>query len=470
MSVRSAGGEAARIARFLRRLPLLAGLDDTDLRNLAAQARRVRVAAGAVLMREGSPADGLYLVLRGRLEVSKTGSGEELLLAHLGPGAFLGEMALLGGAPRSATVRAVRGTELLVIEPAAFRTLLLGSPTAALTVLQAVAGRLAANETVLVKQERLAGLGTLAAGLAHELNNPAAAAAASARQLHEAVAVLERRTLNLGAAAAAVARSWPALEAPAPAPAAAALATHDEEERLAEWLAARGCTDARATAHALGACAWTPELLQPFTDALPREAAAELLDWLGARCGIAVLTRDLLAASRSIADVVAAVGGHVSLDRPGLRDVDLHASLRSALVVTRSRWQPNVTVELDVADALPPVAARAGELSQVWANLIANAAAAMPGGGVLRIRARRRGEQVVVDFCDSGPGISRAVRDRIFEPFFTTRATAGGTGLGLHVVRSIVVQEHGGRVEVRSRPGRTVFRVVLPIRPLAEAA
>jgi CRP-like cAMP-binding protein len=202
------------VTAFLRRLPLLAGLSDADFEQLAAGARRVRVAAGHTIIEEGAAGDALYVLLRGRLEVTKSAGGEEVLLAVKRPGAFVGEMALLGSAPRNASVRATRPSELLVIGVAQFRALLLGSPAAALTVLRTVAERLGGMEAVLLGREKLASLGTLAAGLAHELNNPASAAAASALQLGRVVPQVVQRTLEAAGRRPSHARRpprWPPL-------------------------------------------------------------------------------------------------------------------------------------------------------------------------------------------------------------------------------------------------------------------
>jgi signal transduction histidine kinase len=461
------------VIRFLRRLPLLAALDNADLARIARMARRIRAPAGRVIMQEGDPADGLYVLLRGRLEVTRGDCGEEVLLATHRPGAFVGEMALLGGSSRSATVRAVRPSELLVIDPGDFRRLLVASPDAALTVLRAVAERLAGTEATLLRREKLVSLGTLAAGLAHELNNPAAAASASARHLRTAVRRLDALARDVGSRPAA---AWVA-EAIAGGedsdantrPDAPHVTGHgrpdaDARERLAGWLRDAGVPGHRAAAHALAAAGWDADRLADATRDLDAGDRTVLAAWLAARCDAEAVVHELSTAAGAISDVVAAVRTHVHLDRAPAGPVDLRAGIDAALVVLRGKLRPGVNVTVDIAPDVPAVEGHAGELSQVWANLIGNAADAMEGRGTLVIRAALRGSRVVVEFEDDGPGIPRAARSRIFEPFYTTKDAHAGMGLGLHIVRDVIVHRHGGRIDVRSRPGHTVFRVTLPVR------
>jgi signal transduction histidine kinase len=469
----AAGGTRPEsLTSFLRKLPLLAGLPDAELARLAATAGRLRVPEGHVLMREGDPADALYVLLRGRLEVTRAYLGEEVVIGRHRRGAFVGEMALLGHGNRSATVRATRPSELLVIGAAHFQELLIGSPEAAVTVLRAVVERLGAMESAIVQREKLVSLGTLAAGLAHELNNPASAASAAARQLARAAAELERTTLALAASpsvaarAAELARTLSEGEGPVPAT-AAVRGDLEAEEVLAEWLGTLGLARPRAAASALASCGYDVARLEALAGEQRPADARALVEWLAATCDLRTLAAHVGTAAGAVHEVVSAVRAWVNLDRMAPGTVDLRQSVEATLSVLRSRLRAGIAVELDVEPGMPDVEANAGELGQVWANLIGNAVDAMDGRGTIRIRICRRGERAVVEVEDEGPGIPRALRRRVFEPFFSTKPVQSGTGLGLHVVRSIVVHRHGGRVDLLSRPGRTVFRVLLPLRQAA---
>jgi signal transduction histidine kinase len=476
----SAPAHAADVAfRSLRRLPLLEGLADADVAHLAAVARRVEYAPGEAVLAQGSPADGLYVLVRGRVEVTRTEGGEEVVLAESRPGTVLGEMALLGGAVRCATVRATTPAAVLVLEPVAAQALLAAQPAIAWRLLHTMAARQAATETIVGRRERLAALGTLAAGLAHELNNPAAALARSAAHQARAVFRLEAAALALGVRPAAARRAEDLVASGAavgglevaprlPALTAgdrAATADPDAEDRLAAWLAARAVPEPWLAAEALAACSWDAVGLDRAGLGLDAPDQRVLFDWLAARCAVGRLAAEAAAAAAAIRDVVGAVRTHAHMDRAPLAEIDVRDGIAAALVLLRHRLRPGVAVTVDIADDVPRIEAFAGELNQVWSNLIANAVDAMRGHGRLRVRGRRRGGRIVLDIIDDGPGIPAAVRGRIFDPFFTTRADDGGTGLGLHIARSIVVHRHGGRLDVRSRPGCTIFRVILPVRP-----
>ncbi len=454
---------------FLRRLPLFADLPDADLGRLCHMAERANVPAGRVVMEEGTPGDGLYIVVAGKLEVTKRESGSEVVLAARGPGEFLGEMSLLEQGPRSATVRAVEDSELLVIQPSAFRQLLRVSPDAAASILRTMAMRLRSTESSLMEQEKLASLGTLAAGLAHELNNPAAAIQRAAAQLSEALDGWHRSTVRLGtlrlvpAQAEVLERLETAITDPGPAN-ADALACSLEEDRLTDWLEARHVDRGWEIAAPLVGYGWDRDRVETLADAFDPAQLPVVLRWLAAGLAARALRDEIGTSAQQIADIVKAVRTYTFLDQAPVQNVDVRETLENTLVILKHRLKQGVEVQREFDADLPRIEAFGGQLSQVWTNLIGNAIDAMEGHGRITLRARHAGDHVVVDVIDTGPGIPADARSRIFDPFFTTKPPGTGSGLGLHIAYNIVVNRHGGRIAVESGDDGTRFEVSLPVR------
>lgn len=432
---------AAEIAERLRDTPLFGGLDDEHLDRLVDMGEIVDLAPDEVLIHEGDVADALYVVLDGELEVTKQSGTSHIPLAQVGPGALQGEMAALEGGRRLASVRAITDAEVLRIPIEAMRELLGAGPDVALAVIRTAVGRLRAMEAMLREREKLAGLGTLAAGLAHELNNPAAAAMRSVRALEGAVSAAE------------------SLPRPSPPPrppdgAQPPRSALDRADRIDELSPLAG--DAEA-ASALADAGWTTESLaaQP----------TEVIPWLAADASVRQLLGELEMALGRISDIVTAVKGYTYLDQAPMQRVDVRIGLEQTLVILRHRLR-DTDVRRELADDLPEIEAYGSELNQVWTNLIDNAIDAMDGRGTLTIRAVAEpgGAGVRVSVCDTGSGISPEVRKRLFEPFYTTKEPGRGTGLGLHISHNAVAR-HGGRIEVSSQPGATCFTVSLPAVP-----
>ena len=431
---------AADIAARLRETTLFAGLEDASLQRLVELGEIVDLASGEVLIREGDQADALYVVLDGELEVTKRTGSSEIPLALVGPGSLQGEIAALEGGRRLASVRATGAAEVLRIPVGAIRALLAAGPDVALAVIRTAVGRLRAMESTLREREKLAALGTLAAGLAHELNNPAAAALRSVDALKAAVATAE-----------SLPHPVPPPQPPdgTPPPRSAL----DRADRISELEPLAG--DA-AGASALVDVGWTLDAL--------RAQPAEAVRWLAADASVRVLLGELELALGRIGEIVAAVKGHSYLDQGPVQRVDVRIGLQQTLVILRHRLK-DIEVRTEVAENLPEIEALGSELNQVWTNLIDNAIDAMDGHGSLDIRAEPEetpdGAGVRVEICDSGSGISPEIVQRVFEPFYTTKEPGRGTGLGLHISHTVVAR-HGGRIEVDSRPGRTCFQISLP--------
>ena len=423
----------------LRATPLFGGLDDEQLRRLVDRGEIVDLAPGDTLIREGDEADALYVVLSGELDVTKRSGRSDIPLARVGPGALQGEIAALEGGRRLASVRAVSEAEALRIPVGLIRELLDAGPDVALAVIGTAVGRLRAMESTLREREKLAALGTMAAGLAHEINNPAAAALRSALALDQAIAT---------------ARSLPR-PAPPPEPPAGTLPISglDRADRID---ALTSLTGDAASASALADAGWTPEALA--------EQPPEVRAWLAADASGHQLLGELRMAVGRIGEVVAAMKGFTYLDRAPIQRVDVREGLQQTLVILRHRLRDGIEVRSEFAEELPEIEAYGSELNQVWMNIIDNAIDAMGGRGILAIRVDPDAGGVRVEICDSGPGIPDEMRDRLFEPFATSKPPGKGTGLGLHISHSVIAR-HGGRIDVESEPGRTCFVVSLPPEP-----
>lgn len=457
---------------LIRSVPLFAELSEIDAAELWRSAGRVEVAPGALLIEEGTPGDTLYIILSGELEVTKRDGGRDVTLATRKSGEYIGEMSLIEQAPRSASVRAVLPSKLLAIGPEAFRNLLVRRPDAATSLLRTVAGRLRSTEASLVQSDKLAALGTLAAGLAHELNNPSAAIQRSVDYLADSHAAMRRASVALAGAAlndteldrlkaleaglGELARDW----SPAPS---------EVEGALAAELGNLGLTDPWEIATAMAQLTWTPARLGTVVAGYRPEVRPAVLAWLGSAMVAMQLAAEVRMASTAISRIVGAVRSYAYLDQAPVQDVDLARSLEDTLMILNHKLKRGITVMREFDPELPRIEAFAGELNQVWTNVIDNAIQAMGGNGTLSVAIRSLGQEVEVRIADTGPGIPEDISARIFEPFFTTKPQGEGTGLGLHIAHNIVVNRHHGRIAVDSRPGRTEFRIVLPLKLAAGA-
>jgi signal transduction histidine kinase len=434
--------DRAGVVDRLRLTPLFGGLPDDQLDRLADMGEIVDLEPGEALIREGDEADALYVVLDGELDVTKRSGRTDIPVARVGPGSLQGELAALEGGRRLATVTAATPAEVLRIPVGAIRQLLDAGPDVALAVIRTAVSRLRSMESLFREREKLAGLGTLAAGLAHELNNPAAAAMRAIDQLGGAVQAAEERPRPV----------------PPPRPPAGATPPRSALERVDRIDATAALTGEAAAATSLVDAGWTPEALA--------ELPADVLPWLAADATVHLLLDELRLAIGRMSEIVAAVKGYAYLDQAPVQRVDVREGLEQTLVIMRHRLRDGIEVVRELADDLPEIEVRGSELNQVWTNLIDNAIDAMDGRGTLTVRAEAdpEGDGVRITICDTGPGIPSHVRQRLFEPFYTTKPPGKGTGLGLHITHN-VIGSHGGRIEVDGEPGRTCFEITLPAHP-----
>ncbi|MGE5346466.1 MAG: ATP-binding protein [Acidithiobacillales bacterium] len=446
---------------------LLAGAPREQLAWLAAHGRLVHLETGNVLTSKTSPVRGLYIVLSGHLSIHiDRGAGPQKVMEWRG-GDVTGLLPYSRMVAPPGDVKAEVPTEVLMVPREEIPALIRDCYDLTSIFVHVMIDRARHFTSTDLHQEKMVSLGKLAAGLAHELNNPASAVARSAQGLRLRLSEVESASRALGAARlsetqrAAVDRARELCLAAAGASfGRSPIERADREDAIADWLKRHGA-DATA-AEALAESAITLDALEQLTEALTGEALQAALQWLVAGCATYRLASEIEMAASRIHKLVAAVKGFTYMDQATMpKPVDVGQGLADTLAVLNAKArEKSVKVSLDVEADLPHVQGFGGELNQVWANLVDNALDAARGH--VAVAAGRQGHSVVVRVVDDGPGLPPEIRERIFDPFFTTKPVGQGTGLGLDIARRLVLRHHG-EIEVDARPGQTQFSVTLPI-------
>jgi signal transduction histidine kinase len=458
----------------LRRIPLFGGLPDDVVLEVAGQGLEKFVPAGEINGREGEPVEHLYVIIEGELRITKEATGGEVVINTYTPGAFFAEVPLLAGSPFLATGRALTDSRLFLIPEGLFRRLLSEHSSFGNKILKAMAERVQILQSVAGQRERLTSLGTLAAGLAHQLNNPAAAARRSAEDLRKDLGKLRSAGLRLARAATA---GWltsealdalkSAIDAPgrAEAPVMEELERSAREEDLAVWLEQSGVPEGWTLAPLFVSAGLGVGDLLPIVESVPSDLRLDVLGYLGATLDAAGLVDEVEGSALRISGIVGTMQGYSYMDRASVQEVNVNGSLDDTLAVLGHRLD-GIEVRRNYEPELPRITAYGAELNQVWTNLIDNAidaVSASEASGRLTLRTGCERDRVLVEVTDDGPGIPPENRARIFEPFFSTKDVGHGTGLGLDVSYRIVVGRHGGDIHVVSEPGETRFEVRLPV-------
>lgn len=454
---------------LIRQQLLFAGLSEQDIEWLTQMAEPVYIKAGEYLMREGEPGDALYLVMEGEFQVTKRSNNADVPIAIRGAGEVFGEMSLLEARPRTASVYAIKDSTLVKISQATFNQLIQTHPAATLSILKTVIARLRNTEAMVRQNEKMASLGTLSAGLAHELNNPAAAAKRSSAQLRDILAEWQRISANLGALGldASQQQTIDALRDEMAKRSASpmqldTLTRSDRESDLQTWLEDRNIDSAWEIAPNIVSFGWMTDDVAKLNEQFSPSQFAVVIRWLCVGCSVYALLNEVNQSTERISEIVKAVKSYSYLDQAPIQEIDVREGLENTLIILRHKLKEGIKVIKEYAPDLPRIEAYGSELNQVWTNIIDNACDAMQGNGELRIKTYVQDNCVVVEIIDNGPGIPDKIQQRIFDAFFTTKPPGVGTGLGLHISYNII-QKHHGSINATSKPGETMFRVKLPI-------
>jgi signal transduction histidine kinase len=452
----------------LRSLGLFSGTDDALLLELLAAGTEVGFAPADVVFRQDQPADSWWVLLDGRIDLLRRVGREETLLGSMDvPGRWAGGFrAWDEHGAYLATGRAATRGHVLRVPVAELRRAWAARFPLGLFLIEGVSRSARNYESMARQKEALVALGTLAAGLAHELNNPAAAATRAVDALAEAhdgmLSALQRLAAAPVRADQLAEVDGLRRELGATPVVLDPLALADREDSLSDWLSGHGVAHGWVLAPALAAAGADVDWCERVAGVLDDSALAPGLEWVTSTVSATGLIEEVKESTRRIADLVSAVKSYSQLDRASMQQTDIAEGLESTLVMLAHRIPPGVTVVRDYASGVPRIEAYAAELNQVWTNLIDNALHAMAGSGTLRVCAHVDAGAVVVEVGDTGTGMSDETRNHAFDPFFTTKPVGEGTGLGLDISRRIV-DRHSGDISIDSRPGETLLRVRLPL-------
>ncbi|HEX6894629.1 MAG TPA: ATP-binding protein [Bryobacteraceae bacterium] len=450
----------------LLRLPLFAGLPDDQIAWFLSESQEIALNPDEVYFHEGDPADAMFVVLEGQIQLRGELAGSPVTLISQ-PGNVTGVLPFSRMTQYPMTARALTGTRALRFPASQFPALVQKMPELATRLVAVMSDRIREITRIEQQRDRLAALGKLSAGLAHELNNPASAAKRAASQLRASLKEIKNASQELGALdlkpaeKAEIEKFETSLtENNEPPPGILTIATL--EDQIDAVLRSHGQNDLWQLASNLAHKGAKVELLESLFASLDRETARAALLRISASLEVAGLLNEIEHSTSRISDLVRAIKEYTFMDQAPVQNVDIVKSLETTLTILHHRLKQGVDVERDYQPIPLLVDSFGSELNQVWSNIIDNAIDAMHCQGKLRVRTYRDDSCVVVEIGDNGPGIPADVQAHIFEPFFTTKGVGEGTGLGLDTVQRIV-KKHRGTVQVSSQPGNTLFQVFLPV-------
>jgi signal transduction histidine kinase len=453
----------------LLRVPAFAGLPEDQLAWFLSRSEELRLSPGDTYVRASDPAEAMFVILEGELQ-ARGEMGGEIIVVPLKTGDVTGTLPFSRMTQARVTGRAVTASRILRFPAALFSELVQKMPELAKRLVGLMSDRIREITRIEQQRDRLAALGKLSAGLAHELNNPASAAKRATSQLRDLLKRIKETSHELGrreltptqkAEIEKLEASLTTLGAPPPD----ALTISDLEEQIESWLENHGQKGLWQLASDLAHRNIKPAVLEPLFATLDPDTARAALVRIAASLEVAALLNEIESSTSRISELVLAIKEYTFMDQAALQNVDIVKSLENTLTILNHKLKRRgVGVHRDYEQIPLLVNSFGSELNQVWTNIIDNAIDAMGEKGELRVRAYREDTCVVVEIRDNGPGIPPEIKPHIFEPFFTTKGVGEGTGLGLDTVQRIV-RKHKGNVQVTSSPGDTRFQVWLPLQP-----
>jgi len=459
----------------LRKIQVFADLPQEHLAWLAEKSEEIRLQQGEIFAREGEPTNYLTAILEGEIRVQReSGSDAPIYIGHAGQVTGVLPYSRLTHYP--GTVRAMLPTRMVRLHKDLFPEMLQRMPQLGQRLVALMSDRIRETTRLETQRDKLMALGKLSAGLAHELNNPAAAAQRATASLRETLETVREASIRLARHALSpeqreiitrFEREAGQYTVTIPAD---PLAQADREERVTAWLEARHVPDAWKISPAIADAGVDIPRLESLAAQVGDEVLSDALTRIASILTISRLIREIEVSTKRISELVRAVKEYSYMDQAAMQEIDLHQGLENTFTILHHRLKGGINVVREYGEDLPRICAFGGELNQIWTNLISNAIEAMQGKGELRVRTARDLDRVLVEIRDDGPGIPPEVLPHIFDPFFTTKGVGEGTGLGLDTVCRII-RNHHGEIRVTSHPGDTRFQVYLPItQPKAQSS
>jgi signal transduction histidine kinase len=456
-----------RLISDLRRIKIFSDLPGEGLAWLAEKCEEIHIEPGAVFIHEGDPADNLFIILDGEIRFQPSG-GPDSPFYRVPAGQVTGLLPYSRMTHYRGIGQAIVPTHGLVLHRDFFSELLQRMPQLGQRFVGLLADRIRETTRLETQRDKMAALGKLSAGLAHELNNPAAAAQRATANLRETLESVRGASIRLARHALSPEQRETILrfeseasEYKPPVP-VDPLAQSDREEQIANWLEGRRVPDAWKIAPVLADVGVEVSSLEGLAAEVGDAVLTDALIRIASLISVVRLIGEIENSTRRISELVRAVKEYSHMDRPAMEETDVHQGLENTLTMLGHQLKRGIHVVREYDKSLPLICAYGGELNQIWTNLIDNAIEAMHGQGELCVRTTREVDSIVVEICDNGPGIPADVLPRIFDPFFTTKGVGEGTGLGLDTACRIA-RNHHGEIRVSSQPGDTRFQVYLPI-------